>query len=177
MRPHENTKLHGSVPCCVVAPQSEFSVSSDESKRGLMDFCNRALCYTLRHPPVGFRPMLCQEIQKYVWKTDGSKPLIKTISKFGMRYFGKCFFDEKLPLLTSKKTSCAVKPFGEDVSKGRMDFRNRALCYALRNPPRGHGRMKLHDIQELVCKIDGSKPAISTVKKCATTYPVHEDEI
>ena len=183
MCPDEKTQLHGSANCCNEAPKSKFNVPSDESKRGLMDFCNRALCYTLRHPPVGLRKMSCQELQKYVWNTDGSKPFLATISKYGNRYFGKCYLDEKRPLPTSKKTSWAVKtrkpmllnaPFGEAVSKVRMDFRNRALCYALRNPPRGHERMKLNEIQEHVCKIDGSKPVLSTVRKCANKYPLRQ---
>ena len=168
MCPDEKTQLHGSANCCNEAPKSKFNVPFDESKRGLMDFCNRALCYTLRHPPVGLRKMSCQEIQKYVWKTEGSKPFLATISKYGNRYFGKCYLDEKRPLPKSKKTSWAVK-----TRQVRMDFRNRALCYALRNPPRG-GRMELNEIQEHVCKIDGSKPVLSTVRKCANKYPLRQ---
>jgi hypothetical protein len=54
----------------------------------------------------------------------------------------------------------------------RMDLRNRALCFTLRNPPEGHAVTKFDDIvrKKLVRKTDGTTPSVSAIKKAADDF-------
>ena len=59
---------------------------------------------------------------------------------------------------------------GKGRSAAKMNAANRAMCYALRNPPRGAKPTKYKDIQKLVRKTDKSIPSISAIQEAATTY-------
>ena len=52
----------------------------------------------------------------------------------------------------------------------RMDISNRALCFALRHPPKGQKKMKFDDIQKLVRKTDGKKPSLGAIAEAAKTF-------
>ena len=51
-----------------------------------------------------------------------------------------------------------------------MDEANRAMCYALRNPPAGNKKVSLKDIAGMVVKKDGSHPSIGGVLKAAKEF-------
>ena len=51
-----------------------------------------------------------------------------------------------------------------------MDEANRAMCFALRNPPRGQKPTKLGDIQKLVRKTDGKRPTLQAIQQAASTF-------
>jgi hypothetical protein len=54
----------------------------------------------------------------------------------------------------------------------RMDVRNRALCYALRNPPTGHAVTTFDEIidKKLVRKMDGTVPSVSAIKEASNGF-------
>jgi transposase len=52
----------------------------------------------------------------------------------------------------------------------KMDAANRAMCYALRNQPRGQKPSTFKSIQLLVRKKDGRRPSIAAICKAATTF-------
>jgi hypothetical protein len=54
----------------------------------------------------------------------------------------------------------------------QMDDRNRALCFALRNPPEGHPKTKLAEIvrQKLVRKKDGTVPSVGAINEAARDF-------
>ena len=45
-------------------------------------------------------------------------------------------------------------------TNAKMDLANRAMCYALRNPPKGVKVTKCEDIRDYVRKTDGTKPTV-----------------
>ena len=51
-----------------------------------------------------------------------------------------------------------------------MDDANRAMCFALRNPPRGEKPLRFCAIRKIVRKTDGKRPGISAIQKAASTY-------
>lgn len=51
-----------------------------------------------------------------------------------------------------------------------MNDANRAMCYALRHPPRGEKATRLKDIRKIVRKVDGQRPTESAIAKAASTY-------
>jgi len=55
-------------------------------------------------------------------------------------------------------------------SVAKMNDANRAMCYALRFPPKGGKPMKYDDIRKLVRKTDGRKPTIQAIQLAATSY-------
>ena len=63
-----------------------YSVSAAQKflakgKYARMDDANRALCYAMRHPGQGQKPMPYKDIRKHVRKTNGRKPSIGAISE------------------------------------------------------------------------------------------------
>ena len=51
-------------------------------------------------------------------------------------------------------------------SSAKMNIANRAMCWALRNPPKGIKVTKLGDIRKSVRKTDGTKPSIGASWDC-----------
>ncbi len=51
-----------------------------------------------------------------------------------------------------------------------MDEANRAMCYALRNPPKGTKKTKFKDIRLVVRKKDGKPPSIPGIQKAALAF-------
>ena len=52
----------------------------------------------------------------------------------------------------------------------QMDAANRAICFALRNPPRGEKPTPLKDIQKVVKKANNKKPTLQAIAKAAATF-------
>ena len=52
----------------------------------------------------------------------------------------------------------------------QMDLVNQAICYAMRNPPRGKPKMAYKDIMKMVAKTDGSKPTVAAMCLCAQNF-------
>ena len=46
------------------------------------------------------------------------------------------------------------------ASSAKMDVANKAICWAMRNPPKGVTKMKYHEIVKLVKKTNGRRPTI-----------------
>ena len=63
-----------------------------------------------------------------------------------------------------RKTAAKAAPVA------RMDVATRALCFALRNPPKGQKKMALTDIKRMVVKTDGKKPTLDGINKAAQTF-------
>ena len=66
---------------------------------------------------------------------------------------------------------------GKQATSSQMDMANRALCYALRNPPPGVEKTKLCDIvkQKLVKKMDGSVPTPGAISEAAEQFMADKD--
>jgi len=71
-----------------------------------------------------------------------------------------------LKMIYSKNS--AMKKSGKKIA--RMDAANRAMCFALRNPPGGAKPMKFKDIRLLVKKTDGRKPNFSAIHEAAASF-------
>jgi len=69
---------------------------------------------------------------------------------------------------------CAHQAKNQNVKKkpavAQMDLANKAICYAMRNPPKGHSKMPYKDIQKLVCKKDGKKPTTAAMCQAASNF-------
>jgi len=52
----------------------------------------------------------------------------------------------------------------------KMNNANRAMCFALRNPPRGEKPLRFSAIRKIVRKTDGTRPSIQAIQKAASTY-------
>jgi hypothetical protein len=52
----------------------------------------------------------------------------------------------------------------------QMDQDTRAMCFALRHPPRGEKPTGLSTIQKMVRKQNGKKPTISAISQAAETF-------
>ena len=52
----------------------------------------------------------------------------------------------------------------------KINGANMAMCFALRNPPRGQKPTKLSDIQKLVRKTDGKRPTLQAIQQAASTF-------
>jgi hypothetical protein len=70
------------------------------------------------------------------------------------------------PLLFTSFFAC--RAFFEMVVRraatfAKMDIVNKAICYAMRNPPKGTKKTKYIDIAKLVKKTDGRHPTIGAV--------------
>lgn len=52
----------------------------------------------------------------------------------------------------------------------QMDFANRSKCWVLRNPPKGHAKMKFKDIAKLVRKTDGKRPKLGSIADAAKNF-------
>jgi transposase len=59
-------------------------------------------------------------------------------------------------------------------SFAKMDEANRAMCYALRNPPAGMKKASLKAIAGMVEKTDGSHPSTQTVSEAAKQFKVEK---
>lgn len=59
----------------------------------------------------------------------------------------------------------------------RMDDVNRALCFALRNPPKGEKKRSYTDIRKLVRKKDTRRPSISAIAEAAATYTDAKEQV
>ena len=58
-----------------------------------------------------------------------------------------------------------------ELDKTQMDDEGRAMCYALRNPPKGYKKVKLKDIAKLVRKSCGRKKvSLQAISLAANTY-------
>lgn len=57
-----------------------------------------------------------------------------------------------------------------------MDVANRALCYALRHPPKGQPKTPLKDIIKMVKKKNGRKPSLGAVSEAAKTFHMPKGE-
>ena len=64
----------------------------------------------------------------------------------------------------------ACQLLGNMPDMAQMNAANRAICFALRNPPPGEKKTKLCDIRKIVCKTNGRKPGLSAIQKAATTF-------
>ncbi len=66
-----------------------------------------------------------------------------------------------------------------DYDSAKMDDANRAMCYALRNPPRGSKQkpMKYKDIRlHFARKTNGRKPTIQSIAEAAATWKDEKGE-
>ena len=59
-------------------------------------------------------------------------------------------------------------------STAQMDFANRAMCYALRNPPPGTKKSSFKQIAETVVKTDGTHPTMEAVRVAAVQFAVEK---
>ena len=59
----------------------------------------------------------------------------------------------------------------------QMDNANKAICFALRNPPKGKKRTPLKDIRKIVRKTNGKKPSLQAISKAAATFKETEQMI
>ena len=71
------------------------------------------------------------------------------------------------PKMVYSKTTSG-KRRGKKIA--RMDAANRAMSFALRNPPGGAKPMKFKFIRLLVKKTDGRKPGISAIQEAAASF-------
>ena len=55
-------------------------------------------------------------------------------------------------------------------STAQMDFYNRAMCHALRNPPPGSKRTSLRQVAAMVGKTDGTHPTEGGVRAAAMQF-------
>ena len=58
----------------------------------------------------------------------------------------------------------------QKATTAQMDFANKAMCFAMRNPPPGHSKMPYKDIQKMVRKTDGTKPKIPAICQAAHNF-------
>ena len=69
---------------------------------------------------------------------------------------------------------CAHQAKNQNVKKNptvaQMALANKAICFAMRNPPKGHSKMPYKDIQKLVCKKDGNKPTTAAMCQAASNF-------
>ena len=56
------------------------------------------------------------------------------------------------------------------MTSSHMDASNRAMCYALRNPPRGQRPTPSKDNRKLARKQDGTRPSIGAIYLAAETF-------
>ena len=89
-----------------------------------MDDANRAICYALRHPPAGEKPMPLNQIQKMVHKKGNKKerPTLKAISLAAQNY--------------NKKKGLRGRPKGSTVTTKAEDKKIIQVFHKLR--PAGH---------------------------------------
>ena len=59
----------------------------------------------------------------------------------------------------------------------QMDLANKAICYAMRNPPKGHSKMPYKDILKLFCKKDGKKPTTAAMCQAVNNFKTEEGEM
>ena len=64
----------------------------------------------------------------------------------------------------------------KDTTTAQMDLPNKAICYAMRNPPKGQKKMPYYDIVKLVFKTDGTKPSIGAMCDAAKNFKVVKDQ-
>ena len=74
---------------------------------------------------------------------------------------------------TTIKRKPAAVPRPKSTKYARMDVKNRALAYLMRNPPVGCKKMPFKDIVAHVFKTDGRRPTVQGVK--GVVYSFHED--
>ena len=69
---------------------------------------------------------------------------------------------------------CAHQAKNQNVKKkatvAQMDLANKAICFAMRNPPKGHSKMPYKDIQKLVCKKGGKKPTTAAMCQADSNF-------
>ena len=79
-----------------------------------------------------------------------------------------------LHLISVLLCMCAHQAKNQNIKKkpivAQMDLANKAICYAMRNPPKGHSKMPYTDIQKLVCKKDGKKPTTAAMCQAASNF-------
>ena len=88
---------------------------------------------------------------------------------FGMRLTPEAPQGKK----TTIKRKPAAVPRPKSTKYARMDVKNRALAYLMRNPPVGCKKMPFKDIVAHVFKTDGRRPTVQGVK--GVVYSFHED--
>ena len=62
-------------------------------------------------------------------------------------------------------------------STAKMDLANRALCFALRNPPEGTPKTPYNKIRELVRKTDGTKPTPGAMCDAAKNFKIKKGQV
>ena len=95
-----------------------------------MDDTNRALCYALRNPPKGTKPMTLSEIVKKVKKTDGTRPTFG-----GVAHAVKTFHAAKKPV---------GRPKGCRKTTKADDNRLMKTFHTVRPPGRGIDSRRVH---------------------------------
>ena len=60
------------------------------------------------------------------------------------------------------------------MTSSQMDTANRAMCYALRNPPRGQRPTPYKEIQKVVRKQDGTRPSHGAICLAAQTFKLEK---
>jgi hypothetical protein len=67
--------------------------------------------------------------------------------------------------------SAQAKTAGEKkVTTARMSVATRALCFAMRNPPKGLKKYKLSDIQKMISKKDGTRPSLGAISGAGLAF-------
>ena len=66
--------------------------------------------------------------------------------------------------------SCVWSSFEMARTSAKMDAENRAMCYALRNPPAGRKPISLKDIAGMVAKTDGTHPSVAAVQEASKQF-------
>lgn len=64
----------------------------------------------------------------------------------------------------------------KEATKAQMDLPNKAICYAMRNPPNGSPKMKFKDLLKMVCKTDGTKPTIGAMCDAAKNFKLEKGQ-
>jgi len=63
------------------------------------------------------------------------------------------------------------------ATTSQMDLANRAICYTLRNPPKGHKKIPYKDIVKVVRKQDGTKPTHGSICEAAKSFQEEKEEV
>ena len=58
-----------------------------------------------------------------------------------------------------------------------MDDANKAVCYAMRNPPKGFKKAPLSMVQKKVKKTDGSRPSLAAISLAAAAYKKEKGDV
>ena len=83
----------------------------------------------------------------------------------------RCWRTQLSNLIALFWKSAQAKTAGEKkVTTARMSVATRALCFAMRNPPKGLKKYKLSDIQKMISKKDGTRPSLGAISGAGLTF-------